>query len=160
MTTGDRFCFYHLHNPSHGKVIAKRVNPEEVEVTLPDERLRIHTLPVDARDFRILVCFDGDIPSGGLPKGSTVLMELPVVSSSVTSPLVCHMEKAYKQRHVTEDPPRYAVRGNQAEQPITRYFVLLKTGRAVFRKYKKTLQPVYLIVDVHDGIAEFSTSSY
>lgn len=160
--SNDRFCYHHLQNAVHGKVLTKRVNsiPGEVDVSLPNDRIQSYTLYIDIRDPRVLICFDGDIPSGGLPKGSTVLMTIPVVSELVTSPLTCHTAKVYKQRDKNEDPPRYTVTGDKAEQPIKRHFVLLKSGRVIFRKYKKTLQPVYLIVDVHNGVAEFSTSSY
>jgi len=162
MPIEPRFCYHHLQHAIHGKVITRRINniPGEVELTLPNDKIKSYVLRIDARDPRVLVCFDGDIPSGGLPKGSTVLMTLPVVSKLATSPITCHVAKVYKQRHRSEDLPRYIITGEQAEQAIIRHFVLLKTGRAIFRKYKATLQPVYLIVDVHDGIAEFSTSSY
>ncbi len=160
--TKDCFCYHHLQNAAHGKVQIIRVNsiPCEVDVSLPLDEVKSYTLYIDIRDPRVLVCFDGDIPSGGLPKGSSVLMTLPVVSGMATSPLTCHIAKAYKRRGENEDPLRYIVTGDTARQLIKRHFILLKSGRAVFRKYRETLQPVYLIVDVHNGVAEFSTSSY
>lgn len=158
---GQRFCYHHLQNSIHGKVNAKRVNnvPGDVNVSLPNDMIESCTIQINPRDKRVLVCFDGDIPSGGLPKGSTVLMTLPVMSRLATSPLTCHTANVYKQRDSREDKPRYTVVGNQAQQLIKRHFILLKTGRAIFRKYKETLQPTYLIVDVKNGIADFSTSS-
>jgi hypothetical protein len=154
------FCYHHLHDSAHGKSIAKRVNGREVDVSLPNDKIRSYTLYIDVRDPRVLICFDGDIPSGGLPKGSTVLMSVPVVSTLVSSPISCHMAKVYKRREPDEDPPLYSIVGDRAEQKLYHRFVLLKTGRAIFRKYTNSLQPKYLIVDIHDGIAEFSTSSY
>lgn len=155
METKEVFCYHHLHNMAHGKSAIERVSDTTIRTTLPDSGELIYELSVDVRDPRVLVCFDGDIPSGGLPKGSTV------VSSWAGSPIFCRDAKVYKQRSPDEDSPLYTITDCRAEQKLYRRFVLLQTSRAIFRKYKAdTLQPKYLIVDVHDGFVEFSTSSY
>ena|ERR1035437_5017204 len=147
------FCYYHLHNATHGKSKIERMDDKIVQVSLPGS-MRVYGLGVDVRDPRVLVCFDGDIPSGGLPKGSTV------VGSFFRDAVFCHRAGVYKQRSEHEDCPGYLLAGDSASMNIYRRFVLLKTGRAIFRKYTESLQPKYLIVDVHNGVAEFSTSSY
>lgn len=158
--TSNRFCYHYLQNDVHGKVVVERINDHEVRVSLPHDMIRSYVLNVSVKDPRVLVCFDGDIPSGGLPKGSTVLLKLPTISERAISPLTCNIAVAYKKRHPSEESSRYTIMDEKAAQPISRHFILLKTGRALFRKYKKTLQPVYLIVDVRNSMAEFSTSSY
>jgi hypothetical protein len=150
------FCYHSLHNQVHGKSEIVRLDEKRVVVDLPCSLSPEHGLRIDIRDPRVLVCFDGDIPSGGLPKGSTVIHSTPFLHGPS-----CHVAKVYKQRSEYEDKPLYEVGRDTAYQNLHRRFVLLKTGRAIFRKYKDdTLQPKYLIVDVHNGFAEFSTSSY
>jgi len=150
----ERFCYHYLNNEQHGKALVDRINDQQVIVDLSTHG--VYDLDIDVRDKRVLICFDGGIPSGGLPKGSTVIM-----ASRLPQNLSCDMKRVYKKRSPYEEEEYYIVRGSQAVQALWRNFILLKTARAVFRMYRPdTLQPRYLIVDVHDGIAEFSTSSY
>jgi hypothetical protein len=153
------FCYHSLHNAVHGKNEIRRLDDNRIVVYIPETGLYAandYGLRIDVRDPRVLVCFDGDIPSGGLPKGSTVISSTPFLHGPS-----CHVAKVYKQRSEYEDKPSYEISRDTAYQDLHRRFVLLKTGRAIFRKYKDdSLQPKYLIVDVHNGFAEFSTSSY
>jgi hypothetical protein len=156
MEMKEAFCYHSLHNQVHGKSKIVRLDDKRVVFNLPYLLMPEIGLHIDIRDPRVLVCFDGDIPSGGLPKGSTVINSTPFLHGPS-----CHVAKVYKQRSEYEDKPLYEIGRDTAYQNLHRRFVLLKTGRAIFRKYKDdTLQPKYLIVDVHDGYAEFSTSSY
>ncbi len=148
----EKFCYHWIQNAVHGKSEFRRKDDDLVEVNVG---LALYNLDVDIRDSRVLVCFDGNIPSGGLPKGSTV------IRTEVNPILVCDMARVYKKRDENEDDPLYTTIGTKAEQETTRYFVLLQSGRATFRMFKTdTLQPRYLSVDVREGFAEFSTSSY
>lgn len=152
MQKQNSFCYHWIQNCAHGKFEIRRKDDGLVEVVIG---LALYNLDIDIRDTRVLICFDGQIPSGGLPKGSTV------IRSEVNPILVCDLARVYKKRDPEEEEPLYTIKGKKAEQETTRYFILLQTGRAVFRMFKTdTLQPRYLSVDVRDGCAEFSTSSY
>jgi len=154
MTPKARFCYYWIQNGGRGKSEVRRESDEVVRVLIAPG---VYNLDIDVRDTRTLVCFDGTIPSGGLPKGSTV------IHIEENPRLFCDLERVYKKRDDAEENPLYAVKVEEGEviQETKRYFVLLLSGRAVFRMFKTdTLQPKYLAVDVKDGVAEFSTSSY
>jgi len=147
----DRYCYHHLSGSIHGKLLTKRIDDGNISLSFAD---RDYELRVDARDKRVLVCFDGAIPWGGLPLGSTVLL------CSLLPELSCHISDVYQKRSIYEENSSYELDGMRAVQCQCRFFVLLRSCRAVFRKYKiDTLQPKYLIVDVHDDFAEFSTGS-
>lgn len=149
----ERYCYHYLHNSQKGKWRTERKDSGLIVVSVSEtEQVE---LKVDVRDIRTLICFEGSIPFGQLPKASSIL------SFNLLEPLFCSMEHVYKRRHPAEEPPLYAYVTDIELRYHSRFFILLKTCRAVFRVYRHdTLQPRALIVDVNNGVASFSTSSY
>ena len=151
----ERYCYHFLHNQSQGKATIHRTSSLVVFIETPDREG--YTVPLDERDQRVLVCFDGRIPTGSLSCGAEV-------ARAIFSVLSAPIDNVYKRRdNEYEEPVTYVISPRnlkKVEVSIYRFFVLLRTGRYVFRVYRPdTLQPRYLIVDVKNGHAEFSTTS-
>lgn len=151
------FCYHHLHSAVGGRTAVQRINNAYVLVILGKIKT-LYSLQIDIEDERVLFCFDGGLPSGGLPKGSDIILRaIPPI------PHHCHISRVYMPRSEYEDPPLYSIKGDIASQEIFRYFILFRTGDscALIRKYKATtLEPEYLAVTVKDGEIHYIPTSY
>ena len=61
----ERRAHHLLYEQPHGCSIIRRENDKEVRVDIPGSTV---LLPIDVRDQRTLVIFDGFIVAGGLPR--------------------------------------------------------------------------------------------
>ncbi|MBI2039223.1 MAG: hypothetical protein HYT22_03025 [Candidatus Niyogibacteria bacterium] len=147
--TVPRFAYFF---PFHGmpqKLKTVSTGNGILSLHLPDEA-GPRFLAVDPKDRRVLIVFDGAIPSGGLPQACSVL------DSALCRVVRIPMENAYKQRHSAEEPLTYFVReidGRMyAEQEIIRYILLSPHKESCLRRYHdKTLRPHYVCLEILNG---------
>src|SRR3989344_4166626 len=131
----ERRAHHLLYEQPHGCSIIRRENDKEVRVDIPGSTV---LLPIDVRDQRTLVIFDGFIVAGGLPRNHLVVVLEKVLDFE-------NMEKG--TRSISADH--------------WRYFVLLPSCRAVVFRYRpKSLSPQGVVIEVSKGRVEFKTTSY
>ncbi|MBI1957284.1 MAG: hypothetical protein HYS44_02400 [Candidatus Niyogibacteria bacterium] len=147
--TVSRFAYFF---PFHGmpqKLKTVSTGSGTLSLRLPDE-VDPRILAVDPKDRRVLIVFDGVIPSGGLPQACSILDSAPCRVVRIQT------EHAYKQRHPVEEPLTYSVRkinGRMyAEQEIARHILLSPHKESCLRRYhNKTLRPHYVCLEILNG---------
>lgn len=153
------YAWHYLHNTRQGKVPIDWVNVARATVDLPDLLgvEHVYVLERDRRERRTLVVFDGHIPWGGLPKGSSVIFadRLGEVTAAATP---------VRQQRIEEEAcvHRFSERNGRtyAVLDLWRYFVLLPSSRALVRRYhSESLAPQYLFIEVKKGMVTWHTSS-
>lgn len=151
--TEESFCYYWVHGAIPNRTEIKRQTDGVTKVSISGHE---YCFNIDYRDKRILFCFDGDIPSGGLTKASAIIRVLDNI------PLVCNLSTAYKKNSELEENPLYEIKhGMLAEQKTKRFFILLPSGVSVFRRFKTTsLEPCYIILNVYNKEVKLTSSSY
>jgi hypothetical protein len=160
-------CHHFLFNSSQGRADTERVSGQHVLVELPLVTnvpglfvgvKRQYEIPVDERDKRTLVAFDGHIPWGGLPKKGAVVYAEKLGTFEISAHHV-RLRKEYEEL----PPPMYVFDNEQklVQVCMDRYFLLLPQSRTVVRRYTpESLDPRYLIVEVDRGNVVWQTSSY
>ena len=140
-------AYHYLHESASGTSLIRRINKANVLVKLPDEE-RDYYLPIDHRDKRILVIFDGELLYGGLPKAAKVILREP--KGYISAP-ASQFQAGVGYQCIAM--PDYSLNGLMAEVSIWRYFILIPSRTAVVRKYRaKNLSPVYVVITVRkDG---------
>lgn len=115
-----------------------------------------HISGIDQRDKRTLIIFDGFFVAGSLPRGSKIIdrevvEHLSIRKDNFREPIDYTVRPTYSRFGDT----------NTVEVVLRRWFVLLPTCRTVVFRYRpKSLSPQGVIIDVKDGKAQFSTTSY
>ena len=118
-------------------------------------------LPIDVRDQRTLVIFDGFIVAGGLPRNHLVVVLEKILDLSVPTGqfrISCELGAETPQVFDFENMEK-GTRSISADH--WRYFVLLPSCRAVVFRYRpKSLSPQGVVIEVSKGRVEFKTTSY
>lgn len=157
----NKLIHHYLHNQAIGAVESTRDHDRWLEIILPwGERIR--NLPVDIRDRRNAVIFEGNIPYGGLPKSATVVLLKQFEISAQTA----KMRKDPDYPYIAK--PDYGICSPKgiATLTIKRYFMLLPSCSAIVVKYRSdSLSPIYVTINSSfnkkgAGVVEWRTSSY
>ncbi len=153
--------YHYRHEKSVGTLDVHRNDAKSVSVSFPDELSGEYRIPLDEREQRALVVFDGDLLFGALPKKATVVRSISL------SQISCPSRSMRKTPVFLYDAvPSYEKNGTRMQIHISRYFILLPVCTAVVRKYRdKSLSPIYVIIRVcvnNHGtrVVEWQTSSY
>lgn len=154
----ERRAYHFLYEQPHGCFIIKKQNNKQVFVDIPGI---IGLLPIDFRDQRTLVIFDGFIVAGGLPKNHHVIKLEKLLDLSVPTGqfrISCEVGADTPQVFDFENMET-GTRSVSAEH--WRYFLLLPSCRAVVFRYRpKSLSPQGVVIEVSKGRVEFKTTSY
>ena len=153
--------YHYRHEKSIGTMDADRINPKYVSISFPDEVRKKCIVPLDEREQRALIVFDGELLFGALPKKASVVNSFPLVqitcpSRSMRNPPVFSCTAL----------PQYIANGPIMNLQISRHFILLPVCTAVVRKYRnKSLSPIYVIIRVFVNnhgtrVVEWQTTSY
>lgn len=154
----DKTVHHYLHEQALGTTIAKRIDASTVICRLGDRGYR---LPVNERDQRTLVVFDGELLFGGLPRSATVIQSNPLHIIS------CPTEAVRKNpKYFCEAFPKYHEIERRMAIWVNRNFLLLPSCTAIVRKFRnKSLSPIYVIIRVFVNekgtrVVEWQTTSY
>ena len=154
----ERRAHHLLYEQPHGCSIIRRENDKEVRVDIPGSTV---LLPIDVRDQRTLVIFDGFIVAGGLPRNHLVVVLEKILDLSVPTGqfrISCELGADTPQVFDFENMEK-GTRSISADH--WRYFVLLPSCRAVVFRYRpKSLSPQGVVIEVSKGRVEFKTTSY
>ena len=155
--TDEKYAYHLLHEEAHGRSLIHRQDDKNVFVDIPGATV---SLPIDVRDQRTLVIFDGVLLHSGLPRNHRIVEDLLLPNLSAefdqNKDLTCYMEMRCMS----------AVSGNLSGRVRVcirhrRYFLLLPSCRAVVFRYRpKSLSPQGVVIEVKGGRAEFKTTSY
>lgn len=147
----NAYCVF--HERTLGEKVSVKLFDNNAGVSLPIGDYDF-TSTIDPCDKRTMVIFDGFLVVGCLPKNHRIIRQKVVKHLSV-------------DRENFREPSDYVVRPTYIEYPETvdvvlrRYFILLPSGTAVVFRYRpKSLSPQAVIINVENGIARFSTSTY
>lgn len=142
--------FHYLYEDAIGKSEAERTSDQEVRIELPYKlanRNFEYLLPVDIRDKRTLVVFDGDVLFGGIPRSGNVIQTKFVDIFDVPIENVRMPKENEKKDHLAYSKSNK--RDKIILMTIFRHFLLLPAGRAAVRRYRpKSLSPQYTLIDV------------
>ena len=148
----QRYCWHYLHNSSAGRTPLERINGSHVSLVLPDvirEEESRYSLPIDKRDQRTLVAFDGYLLSGSHNRKGACILQTPLGTIQVP---IGQFYKPQQYDNLGVPPYEYLFGGKIATLEIFRCFLLLRAGTFVFAGYDATnLSPRYLIALVRKG---------
>lgn len=155
----SRKVYHYFHNMSFGSTEVEEEEGGNLRFRpLVGIGMESYNLPVDPRDKRTLVAFDGHIPWGGIPKSGSVvgLFKLPLLVTPIQS-LRKHKEPE-EQRY---DDYFLYLNATSVFLMINRYFLLLPKSVACVRKYdSKSFRPIYVFIEVNEKGVTWRTSSY
>lgn len=168
MDNNKMYAHHLLYEQAHGKALVERAKETDVIVHLPWDKV---VLPIDYRETRTLVVFDGFVLFGGLPRNSEILQVTKLddlVSNADNCPKNLwndFVDSCYffpDELYSTSDLRSGNEKGLlQVIAEHYRYFVLLPTCRAVVFRYRpKSLSPQGVVIEVSKGRVEFKTTSY
>jgi hypothetical protein len=156
----EKTVHHYLHEKIIGTVVASRIDASTIVCELPNED-KEYFLPVDERDQRCLVVFDGDLLFGGLPRSAIV------VKSILLDKISCPADSMRKiPDYPCEATIDYHLEGKDAWIEIFRHFLLLPSSTAIVRKFRnKSLSPIFVTINVSTNekgtrIVEWQTTSY
>lgn len=154
----NKIVHHYLHEQAFGTVVAERLDANTVSCILGGTE---YHLPVNERDQRTLVVFDGELLFGGLPRGATVIQSISLGRISCPSEA---MRK--KPEYPCEAAPKYHKEDKKTGIEIFRHFLLLLSSTTIVRKFRnKSLSPVYVVINISVNnkgtkVVEWQTTSY
>ena len=160
-----RSVWHYLHNSASGRVDAV-INKNSVIFKLPNLNTLScaipcdaeYRLPIDLREKRTLVVFDGRILCDGLPKNGSVVLQISLLDLRTPEVYV-------RKPRLEEEGPLWYVYDdgrNEAMLRICRYFLLLPRSNACVVRYdNKSLRSIYTFIEINKkGVLTWRNSSY
>lgn len=143
-------CYYFLYTKTIGRSAIRQKDQKNIAFSIEHCS---YIIGVSEDEKRTLVCFDGNLLSGGLPQGSKIVKNFGLKD------LFYDSKRVYKKIEICEPYPTYS-RGTKMKsftfQSHNRFFVLMEEGsKGIFVRYDKTLKPCYVVITIKNNSAEF-----